>query len=155
MVGEHRVSQLVLGETSALKHTNYSLWLTKRLRPKIAAIGGGVGFSLFAEMYLNFSWFGTPFACILLGFAVGNFSAVDLNKAGPLYYALAAILISMLPYFARSSSQNIMRPLFWFCIFPYCVFRLWQLHKNGFFADYSTKIKTHCYRNMAVKPEEE
>ena len=139
----------------AMEHTDFGTWITKTVRPTIAAMGGGVGFSLFAEMYLNFSWFGTPLACILLGYAVGRFSAIASYEAGPLFYAIAAILISILPFFARGSSQHIMRPLFWFCIFPYVVFCLWRLHKRGKFVNFVAKLRTCCRHGSAVKHEEE
>ncbi|MBN2296047.1 MAG: O-antigen polysaccharide polymerase Wzy [Pirellulales bacterium] len=132
-------------EHPALKRTNFSPWLTKEVNPKLAAIGGGVGFSVFAEMYLNFSWFGTPLACIVLGYAIGAFSAIADKRAGPMFYAIAAILISILPYFARASSMNIMRPLVWFCVFPCIVFYLWRLHKKNAFMNYTAKLKSYCH----------
>lgn len=121
---------LFWAEHPSMQHVNYSYWLTKTVEPKTAANGGGVGFSLFAEMFLNFSWFGTPFVCIVLGLAVGYFSAIVVRSPGPLYYAAAAIIISILPFFARGSTQEVMRPLFWFCIIPIIVFYLWSWYKK-------------------------
>ena len=131
-------------EHPALRHTNFGAWLTKSARPEVAANGGGVGFSLFAEMYLNFSWFGTPLVCVVLGYAVGSFAAIAGCRAGPLFYALAAILITILPYFARGSSLHIIRPLFWFCVFPYVTFCLWRLHKKGVLVNSVAKLKSYC-----------
>ncbi len=132
-------------EHPALKHINYGAWLTKTIRPEAAAKGVGVGFSLFAEMYLNFSWFGTLFACVLLGYAVGGFSAIAICRPGPLFYASAAILISILPYFARGSSQHVIRPLFWFCILPYMFFYIWTFFNKAVTVDPACKLKTSEY----------
>ena len=142
-------------EHPALRHTNFGAWLTKSARPEVAANGGGVGFSLFAEMYLNFSWFGTPLVCVVLGYAVGSFAAIAGCRAGPLFYALAAILITILPYFARGSSLHIIRPLFWFCVFPYVTFCLWRLHKKNAVVDPGVKLKSYRRRNSTLKLEEE
>lgn len=135
------VPNLFWAEHPASKHTDYGQWLTRTVHPKMAAAGGGVGFSLFAEMYMNFSWFGTPFVCILLGYAIGIFSAIPGYRAGPLYYGTAAILISRLPYFARDTSQGLVKPIFWFCILPYFAFWLWMFYKKNLPQDQQTEIE--------------
>ncbi len=133
------VPNLFWEEHPASKHTDYGQWLTKTVQPGEAAAGGGIGFSLFAEMYFNFSWFGTPLVCILLGYVIGKFSTIPRYRAGPLYYGTAAILISRLPYFARDTTQGIVKPVFWFCILPYIVFWLWML------------LKTHLPQNQQLE----
>ncbi len=138
-------------EHPALKHTNYGKWLTKIVQPNLDVSAHAVGFSLFAEMYLNFSWYGTPFVCIIFGFAVGNFSAIASHRAGPLFYGTAAILISVLPYFARGSSEHIMRPIFWFCVFPCLVFCLWRLCKRVAVVPPPAKLEISCLHNSTLR----
>jgi oligosaccharide repeat unit polymerase len=55
-----------------------ALWLAIEIDPWIAAKGGGFGFSIFAEFYLNFYWYGLIFL-FLTTLLISNMSKIKRN----------------------------------------------------------------------------
>lgn len=96
-------------------------WLINQVDPYVARFGGGIGFSMIAEAYLNFTWYGAPFFMLFLGFTVGSFVLWVLERPDSLRLATEASLISFVLFFARADSHMIMRPLFWMCLIPYLI----------------------------------
>ena len=60
------------------KAGSLALWLVNEVNPWIAERGGGYGFSIFAEMYLNFYWLGMP-VLFLLGIFINKLATVRRN----------------------------------------------------------------------------
>lgn len=94
-------------------------WLTRRVAPEIAAVGGGMGYSFFAELYYNFGLIGgTPFA-LAAGCVVSWVSKLgESSRSSPVWIAIVGVLISFLPFYARADSSLLFRPLAWFIIAP-------------------------------------
>lgn len=60
------------------KTGSLALWLVWEVNPWIAERGGGYGFSIFAEMYLNFYWYGMFFLAFF-GYFINKCACVKRN----------------------------------------------------------------------------
>jgi oligosaccharide repeat unit polymerase len=109
-----------------------SLWLVWEIKPDIAAIGGGLGYSFIAEAYLNFGWFGAPIALGVMGFLFAKFILWAARSLDAARMATVASYTSFFLFFARAESANIVRSLVWYSLFPYlsvCLLGWWQSKK--------------------------
>lgn len=91
------------------KTGSLSLWLVKEVNPWIAERGGGYGFSLFAEMYLNFYWFGMLFLA-LFALIINKMAKVKQNPINTAF-TYACFLGFML--WPRGELMVVARFIFW------------------------------------------
>lgn len=97
---------------------NASDWLIREVDPDVASRGGGLGFSVIAEAYLNFAWWGIV-VLLLLGYSLGRFTKWVDSGESTARIAVEAMLLSFLLSLARGESITYLRPIFWFCVAPY------------------------------------
>lgn len=98
-------------------------WVTWEFDPEFASRGGSYGYSFIAEAYLNFGW-AAPIAVFVLGAIYGRLMGWTLNGNDPAKMAIMGVFLSSVLLFARSSSMNVVRPLFWYALIPYFVITL-------------------------------
>jgi len=98
---------------------SYSNWLVWTVEPGIASRGGGLGFSVVAEAYANFSVFGPPLVMTILGFVIAAISSATHTTKLPFIAAMEAIFISAVLILPRAETASIFRPLLWFCVIPW------------------------------------
>jgi hypothetical protein len=93
-------------------------WLVREVAPVIADAGGGLGYSVIAESYLNFSWAGV-LVMFLLGLALGRFTSWVERENNVARVAVEAVLISFLTALGRGETSSFVRPILWLCVAPY------------------------------------
>lgn len=116
------------GRHPALTMSGYDTpdnWLVGIIDPAFASQGGGLGFSFIAEAYLNFGWFGMILLGVI-GFLFAKFVQWAVHDRDPVKMAIIAIFVSFFLIYPRASSQLVIRPLIWYCLFPY----LWMQRIN-------------------------
>lgn len=91
------------------KTGSLALWLVNEVNPWIAERGGGYGFSIFAEMYINFYWFGMIFLA-LCGYLVNKMAQVKINPINTAF-TYACFLGFML--WPRGELVVVARFIFW------------------------------------------
>jgi len=91
------------------KTGSLALWLVNEVNPWIAERGGGYGFSIFAEMYMNFYWFGMLFLAFL-GFFINKLAMVKQN---PINTAFAFSCFLGLMLWPRGELVVVARFIFW------------------------------------------
>lgn len=91
------------------KAGSLALWLVNEVNPWIAERGGGYGFSIFAEMYLNFYWFGM-FFLLLFGFFINKLAIIKQNPINTVF-AFSCFLGFML--WPRGELVVVARYIFW------------------------------------------
>jgi oligosaccharide repeat unit polymerase len=101
-----------------------SRWLVETVAPVVAAAGGGLGYSLIAEAYLNFGWFGAPVAIGLIGFLYAKLVMWGDRPDRPSRLALMASFLSFFLMYARSDATGILRFLVWYSLLPYLAVQL-------------------------------
>jgi oligosaccharide repeat unit polymerase len=110
---------------------SYSNWLVWTVEPNIACNGGGLGFSVIAEAYANFSILGPPLVMIILGFVIASLASRARYPISPFLAAMEAIFISSVVILPRAETAMIIRPLIWFCLIPWLlVARSWEGHNT-------------------------
>lgn len=88
-----------------------SSWITLISDPVIYMSGGGWGYSIVAEAYLNFGLFGILIIFLLLGFILYMFDTMDFRSSSSL--ALYALFLYPLFYSVRNDFFNFARPFMW------------------------------------------
>lgn len=105
-------------------------WLVWTVDPRWASLGGGLGFSIFAEGYYNFGWFGGALVMAVFGWMI---AALCLwwweRRSSPLRQAFVAAAFSFLLFLPRSETHNLFRPLFWYAGVLYFFARLIAIRK--------------------------
>jgi oligosaccharide repeat unit polymerase len=102
-----------------------SKWLVNNAEPERARVSGGLGYSVIAEAYLNFGWWGAGVPLALIGWAVGRLSMwADLSQATS-GLCLAAILLSSLLIYARAETGEVIRGFAWYAAIPYLIVTYW------------------------------
>mgnify|MGYP001228468786 CR=1 FL=1 len=90
-------------------------WLVWTVDPGWASLGGGLGYSIFAEAYYNFGWFGGSLIMLVFGWLIAMLCLWWWEKQdSPLRQAFVAAAFSFLLFLPRSETQNLFRPLFWY-----------------------------------------
>jgi oligosaccharide repeat unit polymerase len=102
----------------------YADWLVWTVAPRSAERGGGLGFSVIAEAYANFSVFGPPLVMALLGFVVAAVVSWSRNVQLPFPAALEAVFLSAILVLPRSESATVLRPIVWFCVIPWILVKI-------------------------------
>ncbi len=113
------IPNLAGGVHPALAHGSYATWLTATIDPISAAAGYSVGYSVIAEAYANFGWLAV-IPCAAIGFGVGSLQSWSSTPGRylPLRAAAVASYLPFFLFFARSESNTIVRPLFWYAMIP-------------------------------------
>lgn len=91
------------------KSGSLALWLVNEVNPWIAERGGGYGFSIFAELYLNFYWFGM-LVLFLFGLIINKLAIVKSNIVNTAF-AFSCFLGFML--WPRGELVTVARFIFW------------------------------------------
>ncbi|ACG75625.1 hypothetical protein AnaeK_4422 [Anaeromyxobacter sp. K] len=106
---------------------SYGEWLTREVAPWLADVGGGLGFSLVAEGYINFGRFGGPLYCGFAGFFLAALLAGSRYEEGrDARVVFSAIVLSVLLFLPRSEASTTFRALAWCALGPYLVCRPWR-----------------------------
>jgi len=105
-------------------------WLVKTINPFIALAGGGYGFSVFAEAYLNFGWYGTFISMIPLGFLVGSVTKITRKQTTPARAGFNASFFSMFLWLARGESISVTRQIFWYSMLPIVIMLIFQVFRK-------------------------
>lgn len=109
---------------------SYSAWLVDEVDPTMAAFGGGLGFSMLAEGFVNFG----PFGTVVVMFASGYALAAFINWARRHRYGVVfeAIALSVLLFFPRSESNGAtIRTLVWCVAIPLLLVRTRRAPTNA------------------------
>jgi oligosaccharide repeat unit polymerase len=102
-----------------------SKWLVEKAEPATARAGGGLGYSVIAEAYLNFGFLGAGVPMVLLGWGIGRLSRwTDVNYKVWKLGLVAIVLVPLLMY-ARAEAGNVLRGVVWYAGIPYFMVRLW------------------------------
>ena len=107
------------GVHPSLRNGSYSDWLIQSVDPVTALRGGGLGFSIIAEAYANFGWYGVPAVLFLIGLAMCRLATWSCGSGDPLKIAVVACYLSFVLKFARDESNAMVRPFFWHSMLPY------------------------------------
>lgn len=99
-------------------------WLIRLVSPRTAAHGGGLGFSVIAEAYLNFGVIWGGFFMGVLGVAVGLFSSYVSKKGCEWRLAFGASFLTIAMLAARGESLMIFRRLLFLVAVPIFVIEL-------------------------------
>ncbi|GLX78793.1 hypothetical protein tinsulaeT_21330 [Thalassotalea insulae] len=91
------------------KAGSLALWLVNEVNPWIAERGGGYGFSIFAEMYLNFYWYGM----IVLALFTMFINKMALVRKNPINTAFAFSCFLGFLLWPRGEAVAVARFIFW------------------------------------------
>jgi oligosaccharide repeat unit polymerase len=105
------------------KTGSLALWLVNEVNPWIAERGGGYGFSIFAEMYINFYWFGM-FFLFIFGFFI---SKLALIKQNPINTAFAFSCFLGFMLWPRGELVSVARFIFWHVGFLWICYHIMTL----------------------------
>ena len=101
-----------------IAHGIPSIWLTWQVDPFLANIGGGLGFSLIAEAYLNFGWIGIPIILFAIGLLYGRLTSWYELSMDSTKFAIAACFCNVFTLYARSEMAVLFRGIIWYCVIP-------------------------------------
>jgi oligosaccharide repeat unit polymerase len=107
-----------------------SKWLVDTADPSAAQAGGGLGFSVIAEAYLNFGFLGAGVPMALLGWAVARLSRWTEGQRSPLNVCVVAIALVPLLIYGRAEAGNVMRGVAWFAAIPYFMVKYWPTRRS-------------------------
>jgi len=93
-------------------------WLVQTVDPTFAAKGGGYGYSIFAEGYLNFGWLGSILPMFIMGFLISKLLRWESLRFHPAKVGMVASFFSLFIWIARAESISVVRQLFWYSLFP-------------------------------------
>ena len=99
-------------------------WLVWAVRPAMALVGGGLGFSFLAEAYANFGWFGLIPTVALMGYFMARLSVWGTSDDDPAKFALNATFLAFVLFFPRQESASFVRGLAWYSFLPYAAVSL-------------------------------
>ncbi len=106
----------------------YSTWLVWRVAPSFAAMGGGLGFSLIAEAYMNFGWPGVFIVLWILGYAIVRLAIWAEKDDDPARLAVMASVLAFLLVYPRGTAAGQYGRWVWCALAPFCavsVARIW------------------------------
>lgn len=97
---------------------SYSQWLVWRVEPFTASLGGGIGYSMIAEAYVNGTLFGALVIMLLAGSLLAAAVARTRARHDGIAIATEALLLGALLALPRGESSDIARPLMWNVVIP-------------------------------------
>jgi hypothetical protein len=107
------------------KWGKYCDWLVWTVESKCAQQGMGLGFSVLAEAYANFSILGPSLIAAILGFGLAGVVLWAQAAASPFPVAVEMIALGVLVVLARGETSAVVRPLVWFCVIPCLLVKNW------------------------------
>ncbi|WP_174734331.1 O-antigen polysaccharide polymerase Wzy [Mesobacillus harenae] len=116
------IPSLLLGGFSFANYAALDVWLMNQLN-----INYGPGYSLIAETYYNFGWFGLLLMPIWGGILVRIFNNVIISEGKVVRNAYIAILVYYLLMTARSPLLLSVRNIFYGIIIPMVLIKLFEL----------------------------
>lgn len=122
----------VIGELHpGARGSKYSQWLIAEVDPMQAAAGGGMGFSMIAEAYANFSWVGAPLVMLAFGLCLGG--VVQWARRQPLVVGMTmeATLLAAIITLPRGESANSVRGVVWFVVIPTLLTSWYARHRRA------------------------
>jgi oligosaccharide repeat unit polymerase len=96
-----------------------STWLITTIDPYMAAHGGGKGFSVLAEAYVNFGWAGIVVIMWLLGAGLARVTRWADSTQDPAVWAAVACLLIVAPKCARAECLEVVRSFIWYSVALY------------------------------------
>jgi oligosaccharide repeat unit polymerase len=102
-----------------------SQWLVNSAASATARAGGGLGYSVIAEAYLNFGFIGAGAPMLLLGWGVGRLSRWAEMSHTHWKLCLAAIALVPLLIYGRAEAGNVLRGIVWYTATSYFMIRFW------------------------------
>jgi oligosaccharide repeat unit polymerase len=100
-----------------------SKWLIEQVDPVMAELGGGRGFTVFAEAYLNFGLLGGGIVIALIGAALATVSVWTGRVSDPGRNAFFAVALCFLLLYSRAEFGDVVRGLVWYAGLPYLLYR--------------------------------
>jgi hypothetical protein len=97
----------------------YAMWLVREIDPAFANRGGGYGFSMIAEAFVNFGALGTPIVMAIAGFLLARMVQRARSAAVPPAFAFEAVILSLLLFLPRGEAAVVARGLVWCAVIPY------------------------------------
>jgi oligosaccharide repeat unit polymerase len=132
-----------------------SRWLLVTVNPELSNPGFFTwGFSFIGEAYFNFGWLGAPFALAIMGFLLGKFVLWAKKSSDPAKIALVGAFTGFFLIFARGESNEIIRYLVWYSLFPYlAVHGVRLLMRPKFYKTNGRFRRSGGYLDGAARPE--
>jgi hypothetical protein len=103
----------------AITHGLLGDWLTKTVDPRLARMGGGLGYSFIAEAFANFGWYGTMPVLACLGYLLMCLFSWGTETVDPAKLAFIATFLASFLLFARGETGTAFRSLAWYALIPY------------------------------------
>jgi hypothetical protein len=97
---------------------SYSQWLVWRVEPFTASLGGGIGYSMIAEAYVNGGLVGALAIMLVAGSLLAAAVARTRARRDGIAIATEALLLGALLALPRGESSDIARPLMWNVVLP-------------------------------------
>lgn len=91
-----------------------AVWLTQEVAPKIAAIGGGLGFSFIAEAYLQGGIAAVVLSCLFFGYMLGRLERHVTGHPNVAVLLLGAVVIAFGLKIPRGVVSELVRPVVWY-----------------------------------------
>jgi hypothetical protein len=105
----------------ALRAGLYGDWLIREVDPDTADRGGGLGFSVVAEAYANFSWLGTPLVMLAMGWLLAGLVVWARSGSEPARLSCEALTLSAIMLLPRGETATVVRLIVWTAVLPYLV----------------------------------
>lgn len=97
---------------------SYSQWLVWRVEPLTASLGGGIGYSMIAEAYVNGTLVGALAIMLVGGSLLAAAVARTRGRRDGIAIATEALLLGALLALPRGESSDVARPLMWNVLLP-------------------------------------
>lgn len=97
----------------AVGHVEPARWATFNIHEPTFRRGGGFGYTMAGEFYLNFGVYGAYIAALILGVAMQKLRVVALTRGTPLWLLFYFLMLTLMTLWVRASFDNITRPLVW------------------------------------------
>jgi oligosaccharide repeat unit polymerase len=96
-------------------------WMAQQIDPFIVEAGGGFGYSMFAEAFLNFGWPGILFVMFAFGFATERLWIKSLKNNRVGIYVIIACVMAFGLQMVRGEFIHVARPFVWYALVPWLV----------------------------------
>lgn len=97
----------------AVGHVAPAKWATFNIHEPTFRAGGGFGYTMAGEFYLNFGVYGAYIAALILGVAMQKLRVVALTRGTPLWLVFYFLMLTLMILWVRGSFDNVSRPLVW------------------------------------------
>jgi hypothetical protein len=94
-------------------------WLAQQIDPVVVRAGGGFGYSMFAEAFLNFGWPGVFIAMFVFGFIIERYWRKSMIKNRIEIYIIIACMMAFGLQMVRGEFIHVARPFVWYAVAPW------------------------------------